>query len=149
MDFTPSPRVTDLRKRVVDFLETHLYPIEMELAHEDHLVRTGVPFPPRLVELRKKAKAAGLWNLFLPGERGAGLTNWEYAILCEEMGRTLVAPLVFNCSAPDTGNIEILEEFGTPEQQKRWLDPLLEGEIRSCFSMTEPEVAGSDPTLIR
>ena len=149
MDFTPSPRVESLKQRVVEFLNTHVYPVEMELLGDDHLVKTGVAYPPRLVEIRKKAKEAGLWNLFLPGEHGAGLTNWEYGILCEEMGRSLIAPAVFNCSAPDTGNIEILEEFGTPEQQKRWLRPLLDGEIRSCFSMTEPEVAGSDPTLIQ
>ncbi len=149
MDFTPSPRAESLKQRVVEFLNTHVYPVEMELLGDDHLVKTGVAYPPRLVEIRKKAKAEGLWNLFLPGEHGVGLTNWEYGILCEEMGRSLIAPAVFNCSAPDTGNIEILEEFGTPEQQKRWLGPLLDGEIRSCFSMTEPEVAGSDPTLIR
>jgi acyl-CoA dehydrogenase len=149
MDFTPSPRVAEMKKRVVAFLNEHVYPIEMELLGDDHLVKTGVPYPPRLVEIRKKAKAEGLWNLFLPGKHGAGLTNWEYGILCEEMGRSLIAPTAFNCSAPDTGNIEILEEFGTAEQQKRWLDPLLAGDIRSCFSMTEPEVAGSDPTLLR
>jgi len=149
MDFTPSPRAEEFKKRIVGFLREHVDPIEMELLRDDHLVKTGVPYPPRLAEIRKKARAEGLWNLFLPGKHGAGLTNSEYSILCEEMGRSLVAPAVFNCSAPDTGNIEILEEFGTPEQQKRWLDPLLAGEIRSCFSMTEPEVAGSDPTLIR
>jgi acyl-CoA dehydrogenase len=149
MDFTPSPRVVELRKRIVEFLEAHVYPREMELLNADHEIRTGVPYPKGIVEIRAKAKAAGLWNLFLPGEHGAGLTNWEYGMLCEEMGRSLVSATVFNCSAPDTGNIEILEEFGTPEQQKRWLKPLLDGEIRSCFSMTEPEVAGSDPTTLR
>ena len=149
MDFTPSPRVEELKQRIVAFLDEHVYPIEMDILRDDHLVKTGVPYPPRLAAIRKKAKAEGLWNLFLPGKHGAGLTNWEYGILCEIMGRSLVAPAVFNCSAPDTGNVEILEEFGTPEQQKRWLDPLLAGDIRSCFSMTEPEVAGSDPTLIR
>jgi acyl-CoA dehydrogenase len=149
MDFHTSPRVEDLKRRVVAFMHEHVYPNEMELLHDERLVKTGVPYPPRLVEIRKKAKAEGLWNLFLPGEKGAGLSNWEYGMLCEEMGRSLIASTVFNCAAPDTGNIEILEEFGTPEQQKRWLQPLLDGEIRSCFSMTEPEVAGSDPTTLR
>ena len=149
MDFHTSPRVEDLKQRVVAFMHEHVYPNEMELLHDERLVKTGVPYPPRLLEIRKKAKAEGLWNLFLPGEKGAGLSNWEYGMLCEEMGRSLIASTVFNCAAPDTGNIEILEEFGTPEQQKRWLQPLLDGEIRSCFSMTEPEVAGSDPTLLR
>src|SRR5215470_8635713 len=150
MDFTPSPRVKALRDQVVEFLERHVYPVETELAHEADLIRPGVAYPPRLVEIRKKAKAEGLWNLFLPdAEYGAGLTNWEYGILCELTGRSLAAPAVFNCSAPDTGNVEILAEFGTAEQKKRWLEPLLAGDIRSCFSMTEPEVAGSDPTLLR
>src|SRR5436190_15003359 len=116
MDFTPSPRAESLKRRIVDFLETHLYPHEPELFHEERLVKTGVPYPPRLVEIRKRAKSEGLWNLFLPGQHGAGLTNWEYGILCEEMGRSLVGPMAFNCHAPDTGNMEILEEFGTPEQ---------------------------------
>ena len=149
MDFTPSPRVGALKRRIVDFLETYVYPHEAELFHDEHLVKAGVPYPPRLVEIRKRAKGDGLWNLFLPGEHGAGLTNWEYGILCEEMGRTLIGAMVFNCHAPDTGNVEILEEFGTPEQQRQWLKPLLDGDIRSCFSMTEPDVAGSDPTLIQ
>ena len=149
MDFTPSPRVEALKRRIVDFLETHVYPHEAELFHDEHFVKAGVPYPPRLVEIRKRAKAEGLWNLFLPGEHGAGLTNWEYGILCEEMGRSLIGAMVFNCHAPDTGNIEILEEFGTPDQQRQWLKPLLDGDIRSCFSMTEPDVAGSDPTLIQ
>jgi acyl-CoA dehydrogenase len=106
-----------------------------------------VAYPGVLVELRERAKAEGLWNLFLPGtQHGAGLSNAEYGLLCEDMGRNLVAPMVFNCAAPDTGNTEILAEHGTDEQKRRWLDPLLEGEIRSCFSMTEPETAGSDPT---
>src|SRR5262252_8396309 len=150
MDFTPSPRVKALRDQVVEFLERHVYPVEAELAHDADLIRPGVAYPPVLVPIRKRAKAEGLWNLFLPDEEyGAGLTNWEYGILCEQMGRSPLAPASFNCSAPDTGNIEILAEFGSPEQKKRWLEPLLAGEIRSCFSMTEPEVAGSDPTLIR
>jgi acyl-CoA dehydrogenase len=149
MDFTPSPRAEALKKRVVDFMNEHIYPAEMELLQDERLVKTGVAYPPRLVEIRKKARAEGLWNLFLPGARGAGLTNWEYGILCEEMGRSLIASMAFNCAAPDTGNMEILEEFGTPEQHERWLKPLLDGEIRSCFSMTEPEVAGSDPTTLQ
>ena len=150
MDFTPSPRVRELRDRIADFMERHVIPAEREITGQADLVRAGVPYPPALVPIRRKAKAEGLWNLFLPDEEyGAGLQNWEYGILCELMGRSLAAPAAFNCSAPDTGNVEILAEFGTPEQKKRWLEPLLEGEIRSCFSMTEPEVAGSDPTLLR
>ena len=150
MDFEPSPRVRELRDRIAEFMDRHIYPAEAEIAAEADLVRPGVPYPPALLPIRQKARAAGLWNLFLPDEEyGAGLKNWEYGILCELMGRSLAAPVAFNCSAPDTGNIEILAEFGTPEQKKRWLEPLLEGEIRSCFSMTEPEVAGSDPTLLR
>ena len=99
------------------------------------------------MELRERAKSEGLWNLFMPDERyGAGLSNWEYGLLCEVMGRSLVAPMVYNCSAPDTGNMEILAEHGSEEQRERWLQPLLEDHIRSCFSMTEPETAGSDPT---
>ena len=107
------------------------------------------PYDPEFQKLRKKAKAEGLWNLFLPDEEhGAGLTNWEYGILCELMGRSLVAPAVFNCSAPDTGNMEILAEFGTRRAEEALARSRCStGEIRSCFSMTEPEVAGSDPTL--
>jgi acyl-CoA dehydrogenase len=150
MDFTPSRRVQELRDRIAEFMNRWVYPAEAEIAAQADLVRPGVPYPPALLPLREKARDEGLWNLFLPDEEyGAGLKNWEYGILCELMGRSMVAPVVFNCSAPDTGNIEILAEFGTPAQRKRWLEPLLDGEIRSCFSMTEPEVAGSDPTLIR
>src|SRR5438552_7390526 len=150
MDFEPSPKVRELRGRIAEFMDRYLHAAEPEISAQADMIRPGVPYPPALVPLRKRAKADGLWNLFLPDEHyGAGLKNWEYGILCELMGRSLVAPAVFNCSAPDTGNIEILAEFGTPEQKKRWLAPLLAGEIRSCFSMTEPEVAGSDPTLIR
>ena len=123
-------------------------PVEREAVEAlDREVRPGVAYPDILLELRERARGEGLWNLFLPDERfGPGLTNWEYGMLCELMGRSGVAPMVFNCSAPDTGNMEILAEHGTDEQQERWLQPLLDGEIRSCFSMTEPEVAGSDPT---
>jgi acyl-CoA dehydrogenase len=148
VDFTPSPRVEQLKERITEFLDEHLYPVELEtLRALDEEVRPGVPYPEILVEIREQAKSEGLWNLFLPGEElGGGLTNWEYGMLCEIMGRSLVAPFVFNCSAPDTGNIEILVDHGTEEQRETWLRPLLEGEIRSCFSMTEPDTAGSDPT---
>jgi acyl-CoA dehydrogenase len=148
MDFAPSDRVAQLLERIRAFMEEHVYPVEEEaLRAMDHEVGRGVAYPPIMVELREQAKAEGLWNLFLPDEEhGPGLTNWEYGMLCEEMGRTPIAALAFNCSAPDTGNMEILAQHGTPEQKERWLGPLLEGEIRSCFSMTEPETAGSDPT---
>jgi acyl-CoA dehydrogenase len=150
MDFTPSPRVEQLKARMQAFMDEHVNPVEAEIVAQSDLIRPGVPYPPALVPLRKRARAEGLWNLFLPDEEyGAGLKNWEYGILCELTGRSLVAPAVFNCAAPDTGNMEILAEFGTPEQKRRWLAPLLAGDIRSCFSMTEPEVAGSDPTLLR
>jgi len=151
MDFSPSPEVADLRGRILDFMEEELYPVEREVMEEiDAEVGPGVPYPRRLVELREKAKGRGLWNLFMPDERfGPGLKNWEYGLLCEEMGRSpAAAPMLFNCAAPDTGNMEILAEHGTAEQRERWLEPLLEGRIRSCFSMTEPEVSGSDPTLL-
>src|SRR6476469_8190963 len=151
MDFSPSSRVEELSGRIAAFLDEHVYPVELEaLLALDEEVREGVPYPRILVELRERAKADGLWNLFIPGEDyGGGLTNWEYGMLCEEMGRSIVSPMVFNCSAPDTGNAEIILEHGTPEQKDRWLTPLLEGEVRSCFSMTEPETAGSDPTGLR
>jgi acyl-CoA dehydrogenase len=148
MDFAPSERVAALLDRVREFMEEHVDPVEREAIEAlDGEVRPGVPYPEILVEMRERAKAEGLWNLFLPDDRfGPGLTNWEYGMLCEQMGRNGVAPMVFNCAAPDTGNMEILAEHGTEAQQERWLQPLLDGEIRSCFSMTEPESAGSDPT---
>ncbi|MEA2450546.1 MAG: acyl-CoA dehydrogenase, partial [Thermoleophilaceae bacterium] len=153
MDFAPSARVEELRSRIEAFVEEHVYPRELELLHElddEVSVETPIAYPPMLAEIRERAKAEGLWNLFMPDEEiGAGLTNWEYGMLCEAMGRSLVTPFVFNCSAPDTGNAEIIHEHGTPEQRERWLEPLLEGEIRSCFSMTEPDTAGSDPTGLR
>jgi acyl-CoA dehydrogenase len=152
MDFKPSAQVEELLERIRAFMAEHVFPVEAEvMAALDEEVRPGVAYPEILVEMRERARAEGLWNLFLPGEEhGAGLTNWEYGMLCEEMGRSPVAaPMAFNCAAPDTGNMEILADHGTEEQKERWLRPLLEGEIRSCFSMTEPEVAGSDPTTLR
>jgi acyl-CoA dehydrogenase len=152
MDFNPSPEVAQLRERVLDFMDAEIYPQEREIMEAlDEEVAPGVPYPENLTAVREKAKNDGLWNLFMPDERfGPGLKNWEYGLLCEEMGRSpMAAPMAFNCSAPDTGNMEILAEHGTEEQRERWLEPLLEGRIRSCFSMTEPEVSGSDPTLLQ
>jgi len=149
MDFTYSPKTTDLLARLQAFMDAHVYPNERRFAEE---VEAGGRWKPtRLVEeLKQKARAEGLWNLFLPeSTRGAGLTNLEYAPLCEVMGRVPWSPEVFNCNAPDTGNMETLERYGSPEQKKQWLEPLLEGRIRSCFSMTEPDVASSDATNIR
>lgn len=144
-----SPRVRELRQRLAAFMDTHVYPNENRYCEQ---LQAGDRWqtPPLMEEMKAKAKAAGLWNLFLPdSEHGAGLTNLEYAPLCEIMGRSSVAPEVFNCSAPDTGNMEVLARYGTPAQQERWLKPLLAGEIRSCFAMTEPDVASSDATNIR
>jgi acyl-CoA dehydrogenase len=152
MDFTPTPQVTELLERVRAFMDEHVYPNEAAAIKAlDDEVKPGVAYPKLFIEIREKAKDEGLWNLFMPDERyGPGLKNWEYAILCEEMGRSpILAPMAFNCSAPDTGNSEILAEHGTDEQKERWLQPLLDGEIRSCFSMTEPEVSGSDPTKLQ
>ena len=152
MDFNPSPEVAELRERVLDFIDEEIYPQERELMEAlDAEVAPGVPYPQNLIAVREKARNDGLWNLFMPDERfGPGLKNWEYGLLCEEMGRSpMAAPMAFNCAAPDTGNMEILAEHGTPEQRERWLEPLMEGKIRSCFSMTEPEVSGSDPTLLQ
>jgi acyl-CoA dehydrogenase len=152
MDFSVSPRVEELRDRVRAFLDEHVYPVELEgMRALDREVGPGTPYPGILIEIRQRARSEGLWNLFMPDERyGAGLSNWEYGVLCEEMGRSpALAPMAFNCAAPDTGNMEILAEHGSEDQKQRWLEPLLEGEIRSCFSMTEPEVSGSDPTTLR
>src|SRR5260221_3636910 len=147
MDFEFSGKVKDLQKRLQGFMEEHVYPNEQRFHDEIERNRWT---PARVVEeLKPKARAAGLWNLFLPhDEHGAGLSNLEYAPLCEIMGRSTMAPEVFNCSAPDTGNMEVLARYGTAEQKERWLEPLLAGEIRSCFSMTEPDVASSDATNI-
>jgi acyl-CoA dehydrogenase len=152
MDFSLSPRAEELRDRIRAFLDEHVYPVELEgMRALDREVAPGTPYPEILVEIRERARSEGLWNLFMPDERyGSGLANWEYGVLCEEMGRSpALAPMAFNCAAPDTGNMEILAEHGSEDQKQRWLEPLLEGEIRSCFSMTEPEVSGSDPTTLR
>jgi acyl-CoA dehydrogenase len=150
MRFETTPRATALAAELTAFMDTHIYPNE-SLFHEQ--IADGDRWQPvPIVEtLKPKARAASLWNLFLPdSELGAGLTNVEYAPLCEIMGRVpAFAPEVFNCSAPDTGNMEVLVRYGSPEQRRRWLAPLLGGEIRSCFAMTEPEVASSDATNIR
>ncbi len=150
MDFSITPKVEDLRHRLIAFMDEHVYAAEKVASEQVHASGDQHLEPPIMKELKKKARAQGLWNLFLPDkEYGAGLNNQEYGVLCEVMGRSQIASRIFNCNAPDTGNMEILAEFGSPEQKKRWLQPLLDGEIRSCFSMTEPETAGSDPTLLR
>jgi len=149
MDFEYSKKTKDLMARLSAFMDEHIYPNEQRFYRE---VGEGNRWEPTRVveELKVKARAQGLWNLFLPESKsGAGLTNLEYAPLCEIMGRVLWSSEVFNCSAPDTGNMETLERYGTPEQKKQWLEPLLEGKIRSCFAMTEPAVASSDATNIQ
>ncbi|ADV66870.1 acyl-CoA dehydrogenase family protein [Deinococcus maricopensis] len=151
--FDHSPRTQDLLGRLTAFMDEHIYPNEAEFRRQ---VNAGERWAhvPLLDDLKPKAQAAGLWNLFLPpltdpeARFGAGLTNREYAPLCEVMGRVWWAPEVFNCNAPDTGNMEVLAKYGTPEQQETWLRPLLNGEIRSAFAMTEPDVASSDATNI-
>jgi acyl-CoA dehydrogenase len=152
MDFGYSPRTQELRAAVSAFMDEHIFPAEGRYwAELEANTQAGKRWTPLQVieELKPKAKAAGLWNLFLPeSEYGAGLTNQEYAPLAELMGRVLWSSEVFNCSAPDTGNMEVLVRYGTPEQKKRWLEPLLAGEIRSGFAMTEPAVASSDATNI-
>jgi acyl-CoA dehydrogenase len=153
MDFSHSEKVRDLQERITQFMENHVYPAEA-LYHKEleENRRAGNPWQVTKVveDLKKKAKAADLWNLFLPhSEHGAGLTNLEYAPLCEIMGRSHIAPEAFNCSAPDTGNMEVLARYATKAQQQRWLVPLLDGTIRSAFAMTEPNVASSDATNIQ
>ncbi|MGA1367531.1 MAG: acyl-CoA dehydrogenase family protein [Blastocatellia bacterium] len=152
MNFAPSEKVVALQRRLTAFMDAWVYPNEERYTAE---LQAGGPegrwrVLPLLEELKEKARQEGLWNLFLPeSDVGAGLTNLEYAPLCEIMGRVPWSAEVFNCSAPDTGNMEVLVRYGTPAQQERWLRPLLAGEIRSCFAMTEPEVASSDATNIR
>jgi acyl-CoA dehydrogenase len=148
MNFDYSDKVKSLEQRLRAFMDEHIYPNEKRYYQEIERDRWS---PTKVIEeLKPKARAAGLWNLFLPDDdQGAGLTNLEYAPLCEIMGRSILAPEVFNCSAPDTGNMEVLARYGTPEQKDRWLKPLLAGEIRSCFAMTEPAVASSDATNIQ
>src|SRR5579862_8656713 len=140
MHFEFSDKVKDLQKRLTAFMDAHIYPNEA-LYHQQVAENRWRPVP-LIEELKPKARAEGLWNLF------RDLTNLQYAPLCEIMGRSVWAPEVFNCSAPDTGNMEVLERYGTPGQKERWLTPLLDGEIRSCIAMTEPNVASSDATNI-
>jgi acyl-CoA dehydrogenase len=147
MSFELNEKTKILRGRLQEFMAAHIYPNEKRFHDEIERDRWK---PTKIVEeLKVKARAQSLWNLFMPDdEHGAGLTNLEYAPLCEVMGRSHMAPEVFNCSAPDTGNMEVLARYGTPEQKEKWLKPLLDGKIRSCFSMTEPDVASSDATNI-
>ena len=146
--FEFSARVQELQERIRVFMETHIYPNEARFYREAEELGPWKVLPV-VEELKPIARREGLWNLFLPeSDHGAGLSNFEYAPLCEIMGRSHLAPEVFNCSAPDTGNMEVLARYGSPEHQERWLAPLLAGEIRSCFAMTEPAVASSDATNI-
>ena len=152
MDFEPGPRSKDLVQRVRAFIREHIAPVEQQHWAEIHEARHGGDWtrwkiPPRVEELKARAKEQGLWNLFLPdAEWGAGLSVLEYAPIAEETGRSLMAPEIFNCSAPDTGNMEVIWRYGSEAQKQQWLRPLLEGEIRSVFCMTEPDVASSDAT---
>eukprot|EP01129_Flabellula_baltica_P002969 TRINITY_DN12838_c0_g1_i1.p1 TRINITY_DN12838_c0_g1~~TRINITY_DN12838_c0_g1_i1.p1 ORF type:complete len:420 (-),score=73.97 TRINITY_DN12838_c0_g1_i1:17-1255(-) len=143
--FPFSERALQIRSQLLDFMDEFIYPNE-EVYQAQHALIGRWEVPAIMEELKEKAKEAGLWNLFLP--QVSGLTVLEYATLCETMGRSYIAPEVFNCNAPDTGNMEILELYGTPQQKEQWLTPLLNGEIRSCFGMTEPDVASSDATNI-
>src|SRR5215204_5356950 len=148
--FELSEKTRDFRARIEAFMDELVYPNEARFHEQLGAAESRWSVPPVMEELKEEAKARGLWNLFLPdSDLGAGLTNLEYASLCEVMGRSPIAPEAFNCNAPDTGNMEVLVRYGTEEQKERWLRPLLAGEIRSCFAMTEPEVASSDATNIR
>jgi acyl-CoA dehydrogenase len=148
VDFAYSDKVKRLEEQVRAFMDAHIYP--NEAVYEAQVAAQRWAQPPIIEELKAKARAAGLWNLFLPeSQAGAGLTNLEYAPLCEIMGRSPIAPEAFNCAAPDTGNMEVLERYGSAAQKRQWLAPLLDGTIRSAFAMTEPEVASSDATNIR
>ena len=150
MNFDHTQKVLELREQLESFMDEFVYPNEGAYHEQVETSEDRWSTPPIMEELKERARSAGLWNLFLPdSEYGAGLTNLEYAPLCEVMGRSLIAPEVFNCNAPDTGNMEVLARYGTPEQQELWLKPLLDGEIRSAFCMTEPEVASSDATNIQ
>jgi acyl-CoA dehydrogenase len=149
MDFEYSARTRMYMEQLQEFMQKHVYPNEAIFQEQLSTQPTRWEVPPIMEELKARARERGLWNLFLPeSELGAGLTNMEYAPLCEIMGRSPIAPEVFNCSAPDTGNMEVLVRYGTEAQKKLWLAPLLEGQIRSAFAMTEPKVASSDATNI-
>ncbi|HEX2510114.1 MAG TPA: acyl-CoA dehydrogenase family protein [Microvirga sp.] len=150
MLFAISPRAEDLRRRVAAFMEAHVYPAEAVFEKQLDALPSRWGVPPVMEELKARARAEGLWNLFLPKrEFPDSLSNLDYAVICEEMGRSPIGAEPFNCSAPDTGNMETIARYGTPDQKERWLKPLLEGAIRSCFAMTEPDVASSDATNIR
>jgi len=150
LNFDYSEKVQKLRSRLEAFMDEFVYPNERVFEEQLGAAESRWTVPPVMDDLKEKAREAGLWNLFLPeSEYGAGLANLEYAPLCEIMGRSPIAPEVFNCNAPDTGNMEVLVRYGTPEQKARWLEPLLRSDIRSCFAMTEPDVASSDATNIR
>ena len=150
MNFEHSPKAIALQDLLQKFMNEEIYPVEKE--YDEYMKTVANPWatPPLMQSLKAKAKAVGLWNLFLPiHEREDGLSNVDYAPLCEIMGRVLWAPQVFNCNAPDTGNMEVFIKYGSQAQQEKWLTPMLEGEIRSSFAMTEPDVASSDATNVQ